>query len=137
MLANVSKKVSVIEWIKKDLRDGTPDTTALKAELGDVLAYLFLIMRDVGISVSEIQNVEYHNDIPLVRPHLYCARELYDTINTFLMWEKVTRARHVLLAIKRIAFLYDIELEDITQYNWDKLSKRLAEGKQRGYCNNC
>jgi len=57
----------VIEWIKKSVRDGATDITELKAELGDMLAYLFLILRNVGICVSEISNVGYHNDIPLVR----------------------------------------------------------------------
>ena len=107
-----------IEWIKKSLRDGTPDITVLKAELGDVLAYLFLSMKDVGI---------------YVRPHLHCTRELYSTI---LMWEKTMQARCALVAILRIAFLYGIKFEDIIQYNWDKLSKRLTEGKQRGSGNN-
>ncbi len=126
----------VVEWIKKSLRDGTTDTTALKAELGDVLAYFFLVLKDVGIYAPEISNVEYFDDIPLVCPHLYCAKALYSIVSTFLMWEETTQvrcaARRVLVAIKRIAFLYDIEFEDIVQYNWDKLSKRLAEGKQRG-----
>lgn len=126
----------IIELIKKSLRDGTTDITTLKSELGDVLAYFFLIMKDMGLYVEEISNVEYFDDIPLERPHLYCAKELYSTINTFMLWEETTQvrcaARCVLVAIKRIAFLYDIVFEDIVQYNWDKLSKRLAEGKQRG-----
>ncbi len=126
----------IIELIKKSLRDGTTDTTALTAESGDVLAYFFLIMKDVGIQVTEISNVEYFDDIPLERPHLYCAKALYSIVSTFLMWEETTQVRcaaqRVLIAIKRIAFLYDIEFEDIVQYNWNKLSKRLAEGKQRG-----
>lgn len=50
--------------------------------------------------------------------------------------EQAIQVRRVLQAIKRIAFLYGIEFEDIIQYNWDKLSKRLADGKQRGSGNN-
>lgn len=122
----------VVEWLKKALRDGTTDTTALRAELGDVLAYFFLIMKDAGIHVAEISNVEYFDDIPHICFNLYCARELYSAINGFLMREETIQARCVLVAIKRIAFLYDIKFEDIVQCNWDKLSKRLAEGKQRG-----
>ena len=122
----------VIEWIKKSVRDGATDITALKAELGDVLAYFFLILKDMGIYAPEISNVEYFDDIPLERPHLYCARKLYSAVDSFLRWEYPPHARDVLTAIKRIAFLYDIVFEDIVQCNWDKLSKRLTEGKQRG-----
>ena len=120
----------VIEWLKKHLRDGVTDIAALKGELGDVLVSFFLILKEAGIPLSEV-DVEYIN-VTLPPNPLFCARGLYGTIDTFLTHTTPQRAREVMFAIKRIAALYDIEFEDIVQYNWNKLSKRLVEGKQRG-----
>ena len=120
----------VIEWLKKQLRDGSTDIAALKAELGDVLVSFFLILKEVGIPLSEV-DVEYiYSTLPL--GILFCASGLYGTIDTFLTDTSTQHARAVLFAIKRIAALYDIAFDDIVEYNWDKLSRRLLEGKQRG-----
>lgn len=145
----------VIEVLKKHLRDGVTDITALKAELGDVLVSFFLILKEVGIPLSEV-DVEYI-DTTSPTDILVSARKLYRAIDTFLtdtppsrsreamfsikcmaalydskLDTSPSRAREVMFAIKRIANLYEIGFEDIVRYNWNKLSKRLVEGKQRG-----
>jgi NTP pyrophosphatase (non-canonical NTP hydrolase) len=44
----------VIEVIKKGLMGGVLDSTALRAELGDVLAYHALILKGLGLSLIHI-----------------------------------------------------------------------------------
>jgi NTP pyrophosphatase (non-canonical NTP hydrolase) len=50
----------VCEIIKKDIRDGNIDKTALKKELGDVLAYLTNIanMYDISLEDVAIANID-------------------------------------------------------------------------------
>jgi NTP pyrophosphatase (non-canonical NTP hydrolase) len=123
----------VIEKMKKGLRDGVVDSSGLKAELGDTLAYLTLILDGLGMSLHEVEAESKDREGVSVKCSLlYSARALYTAIDNFLVWGYQYEASNVITAIKRIAHTYDISFESIVFENQNKLQKRLEEGKQRG-----
>ncbi len=56
-LALANETGEVIKSLKKYIRDGSLDKEALVAELGDVLAYLLLIVNDFGYTLEDIAEI--------------------------------------------------------------------------------
>lgn len=124
----------VCEHIKKHLRDGSIDVSALTKELGDLLAYTMLMRppSDVylldsceGIMNPPIGDEDYTK--------FYLVLKLSDSINQLAQDSTLLcNWREAVSAIAMVCRYYDITMEHVMVTNRTKLQLRWDAGKQRG-----
>jgi hypothetical protein len=116
------------------LMENKVDAIALKDDLGDTLSYFLLVLNHLEMPLIAIGAIGGCLQVPLADNYLFCARNLYTCVDSFLRLKLARESLELLIAIIRIGLLYDIKLEDIVSYSWDKLKKRLDEGELQGFC---
>lgn len=132
----VAEVGEVFGKVAKSVRDEWPEERLqeeLKAELGDCAWFVVLLQHVVGYvsrgelnpELEELTQKEVLTDLVRAASKLTVDKYFFDTPSNY--WIEVLYGY-----VARVAMVYDLDMQDVLEYNINKLESRKARGTLKG-----